>query len=208
MGKRIAALILLWAGCAGREERMGQVESIVAGVAAVDWQARAEREEDFVGDDAWLRRMRARAALVARGTAVVPELVARLEDPSPWLRAFLLDTLAWIGDARSLPAAEEFSRRGHPRPVRGAAIRLLGRLGAQRRLRAILEEPLERVSPYETSTDWIHLQSEYALLVPPRPPRWDPSQWNAAQVGSPAPAVDGVRLGGRPIVLLFVLADW
>ncbi len=140
--------------------------------------------------------MERRAAALTLGAGAVPGLLC-----SPDADAF--DTLAWLGDERSRAAALEFSRRGHPREVRAAAIRLLGRLGGSVRLREILAEPLERVSPYETSTDWIHVQAENALLVRPVAPAWVPERWDRARIGLPAP-------GGFPgsHVLLFVLADW
>ncbi len=149
-----------------------------------------------------LERMRRRAALVARGE--VDGLLAAARDGREEERAFALETLAWMRDRRSLDAAVAASRRGEPRPVRSAAIRLLGALGARERLREILAEPLERVSPYETSTDWIHVQAEYALEVPWRAPAWDPSAWNTARIGSPAPHFRFER----PTTLLFLLADW
>jgi len=147
-------------------------------------------------------RMRRRAALVARGAAA--ELVAAAGAGSGDERAFALETLAWMRDARALDVAMAASRRGEPRPVRSAAIQLLGALGARGRLREILAEPLERVSPYETSTDWIHVQAENALEVPWRAPAWDPSTWDTARVGSPAPHFRFERT----TVLLFLLADW
>jgi hypothetical protein len=186
MGKRVAALILLAAGCAGRGDRMIRID------------------EETIGRDAeaWRERMRRRAELVREADA--PALLGRLDGAAPWARAFLLDALAWIGDPRALDAAVRASRRGEPRHVRSAAIRLLGRIGAKPRLREILAEPLERVSPYETTTDWIHVQAEHALALPPRKPEWDPSAWETARVGAPAPCF---RLE-RTTVLLFLLADW
>ncbi len=186
MGKRAAARILLAAACAGREEPMLRID------------------DEAVGRDPgmWRERMRARAELVREGD--VPALLARLEGATPWARAFLLDALRWIGDPRALDAAVRHSQRGEPRHVRSAAIRLLGARGARERLREILAEPLERISPYETSTDWIHVQAEHALVIPPRKPEWDPPAWETARVGAPAPRF---RLE-RATVLLFLLAEW
>lgn len=219
----LGVIVIAGSAPAAGEESAVSVGALLDGFRAVDWDSRAQMRKPDPADEAWRVRLRAQHALMHMGSSAVPGLIDALGDHNRHVRALAATCLGVIGDPAARAGLTRRLLLDNDPTVRLYAAEALGRLGdpaAAESLALAAKDPDANVAlaarvaadrlangpAMGTSLrDAARSADDYDQLATPR-------------VGEPAPEIDlpsstgePVRLSshrGKPVVVLFQLADW
>lgn len=200
------------------------VESLLERFRAVDWNKREVGQNKDLADNAWKVRIEVEHELIALGKSAVPKLIETCRDSNQHVRLLAAYVLGCLNDRSAIPALMQIVSSDSYAPARLAAVEALGRLGAKEALSLVQAATEDKSSYVRNAAAWALprvMKGEEVgdALQKIAKSNFDKSQIATAVVGKAAPDFslmadtgETVRLsdfrGKKPVVLVFMLADW
>ena len=210
-------------GVAACAEDAPTVSQLIDEFRAVDWDSRAKMAKPDPADEAWRVRVRVEHALIGMAPAPVEELLALLEDQDRHVRALGALCLGAVGAAAALESLKQMLASDGDGIVRVYVAEALGRLGDASAVDALTaaEGGEDRNVAYAA-----HVAKERLVDGPDVGASLSDAALSAAEidalatpkVGEEAPEIELLSasgepvtlssLRGKPVAVLFQLADW
>lgn len=191
---------------------------------SIDWSQREVGQNKNLADDAWKVRIEVEHELIALGPPAVPKLIEACSDSNQHVRLLAAYVLGCLNDGSAIPALMRIVSSDSYAPARLAAVEALGRLGAKEALSVVQAATEDKSSYVRNAAAWalprvMKGEGVGDALQKIAKSNFDKSQIATAVVGKAAPDFslmadtgETVRLsdfrGKKPVVLVFMLADW